>query len=265
MAVNPAPLLPQGDPRHHPKGRMPRRSYSNRLIITAKGNCQAQKWCWVNPVSVQTGKGRWFSLPLRLGLKTVGPGRHERQRALVVVTKSAGETRALGKALGRTLPLGTVLVLNGPVGSGKTTFLKGVGRGLGIRRTIASPSFILAAIYPLPRGRGWFCHADFYRTGARGKLPWEAVREYVGAKDSVVAIEWPRRALFRLPRHSLPIRFAHVSSTVRRLTFVGFPAGLWKRSKGLSALRGQDGGRASRRASARRLRSSGPQRSSSRR
>src|SRR5688500_20393500 len=77
-----------------------------------------------------------------------------------VITSSAEETRALAAEFARTLPPDVTLALHGNLGVGKTTFVQGLARGLGITDTVTSPTF---NIFTLHRGRINLLHLDAYR------------------------------------------------------------------------------------------------------
>lgn len=72
---------------------------------------------------------------------------------MVKITKSANETIALGKKFAKTLKGGEVVLLIGGLGSGKTTFVKGIAQGLGIKKNITSPTFVLMKVYLVKNGR----------------------------------------------------------------------------------------------------------------
>lgn len=204
MAVNPAPV----------------EGYNPSFREGSWGREISPNWCWVNPVRGLVGKQRRGQPPQAAwspaSLPPIGD-KTERKRAglkrsarttLVFASATPEATRALGAALGRLLPGGTVLALQGPLGSGKTTFAQGLARGLGVRGPVASPTFILCAVHPLPKRR-WFCHADLYRVRQPSAVPWEPLRDYLGAKDAITAIEWPEKITQQLPRGTVRIIFRH--------------------------------------------------------
>ncbi|MDQ6752130.1 MAG: tRNA (adenosine(37)-N6)-threonylcarbamoyltransferase complex ATPase subunit type 1 TsaE [Actinomycetota bacterium] len=88
---------------------------------------------------------------------------------------TAAATQALAERLGRLLRAGDMLVLSGGLGAGKTTFTQGLGRGLGVRPGIISPTFVLVRIHPNqpdgpnPGGPD-LVHADAYRLGSAGEV-----------------------------------------------------------------------------------------------
>lgn len=102
------------------------------------------------------------------------------------------DTAALAAEVSGLLTPGTVLLLTGDLGAGKTTFVQALARTYGIQRTVTSPTFTLANEYPIPTG-GKLVHYDLYRlatpTGLYD-LGFEDAVEY-GAR---LAIEWPEKA-----------------------------------------------------------------------
>jgi len=117
-------------------------------------------------------------------------------------TRSAAETRALGRALGREAQPGTVLALSGPLGAGKTQLAKGVAEGLNVRSVVNSPTFILMNEH---EGRLRLFHVDAYRLGD----PEEALA--AGLLDErqsagVAVIEWADRLAGWLPNDRLEVR-----------------------------------------------------------
>lgn len=80
-------------------------------------------------------------------------------------------TEELGERLARILRAGDLLVLTGPLGAGKTTMTRGLGRGLAVRGQVASPTFVLARTHPaLAVGGTPLVHVDAYRLGAAAEL-----------------------------------------------------------------------------------------------
>ncbi len=130
---------------------------------------------------------------------------------------SAAQTQALGLYLGQTLNAGSILLLEGDLGSGKTTLVQGIGAGLGIQDAIASPTFAL--IHEYPEGRIPLYHLDLYRlsplevTELYPELYWQGVEVPLG----IVAIEWPAR-LIEQPTDYLQIELTHTENA-RQATF----------------------------------------------
>lgn len=117
-------------------------------------------------------------------------------------------TLRFGLCLGRHLPAGTVLLLEGNLGSGKTTLVQGLGQGLGIADPVDSPTFTLVNEYL--EGRLPLYHLDLYRLVAREvealhpELYWDPLENQPG----IVAIEWAERLPLR-PKDYLQIELRH--------------------------------------------------------
>ncbi|MFM6026651.1 MAG: tRNA (adenosine(37)-N6)-threonylcarbamoyltransferase complex ATPase subunit type 1 TsaE [Dolichospermum sp.] len=114
-------------------------------------------------------------------------------------------TQKLGITLGKTLNAGSVILLSGDLGAGKTTLVQGIGKGLGIIESIVSPTFTLINEYM--EGRVPLYHLDLYRLepheviGLNLESYWEGIEVTPG----IVAIEWAERMSY-LPDSYLKIR-----------------------------------------------------------
>jgi tRNA threonylcarbamoyladenosine biosynthesis protein TsaE len=138
--------------------------------------------------------------------------------ALVVRAETAEAMQALGERLGRALRAGDVVALVGPLGAGKTTFVQGLARGLGVapERHVASPTFALVNEHP---GRVPLVHADLYRIASRAELP------ELGLDDAfdraAVAIEWLDRFPDAAPADRLELTIAIEPDGARRIALAG--------------------------------------------
>ena len=122
-------------------------------------------------------------------------------------TASAAQTIALGKKLAKTFRDGEVIALFGELGAGKTTLVKGIAAGLGIRKVITSPTFLLMRVYPARHKKiQTLVHLDCYRIKNATEISALGLAEYLGRDDAVVVIEWPERIKKLLPRRRLEIR-----------------------------------------------------------
>lgn len=115
------------------------------------------------------------------------------------------ETEALGRKLAQTLVGGESLAFIGNLGSGKTTFVKGLARGLSIKQTITSPTFVLMKVYKTKHKTiKRLVHIDCYRVPG---IEFEAIGliDYLNQPDTVVAIEWAEK----LPKKFKPSIILH--------------------------------------------------------
>lgn len=129
------------------------------------------------------------------------------------VSRSADETKEIGRAIGGAVQAGTLALLIGQLGAGKTTLTQGLADGLGVTAYTKSPSFVLVNEY---QGRLPLFHMDLYRIDDSAEA-WElGLDDYLG-RDGVLAVEWADRAASIFPDDRLEIRIEYLSDTERRL------------------------------------------------
>lgn len=130
------------------------------------------------------------------------------------LTRSTEETEELAARLGRRFSGGEVVLLSGELGAGKTTFVRGLARGLGADADeVASPTFVLLTRY---RGRLVLHHADLYRLCGTGDEQELGLEELPGA-DGVLAVEWAER-LSRVPwARAVRVTLEHAGGDARRI------------------------------------------------
>jgi len=151
-------------------------------------------------------------------------------------TKSAIQTQKLGEKLAKEIlqqKLGKaalVLGLQGDLGAGKTTFLQGFAKGLGIKEKITSPTFIIMKKFKVPTqpmtkttlersfGHRLFYHLDCYRLNEPEEILSLGFEEIVSNPENIVAIEWPEKISKVLPKKIILIKFTHNSKNQRTLT-----------------------------------------------
>lgn len=110
-----------------------------------------------------------------------------------MITNSDKETIKLGKDFSKKLKGGEVVLLIGDLGAGKTTFVKGVAQGLGIKKHITSPTFVLMKVYKVESSKlkvKELIHIDTYRGLSLPDLENIGALEYFGRKDTVCFVEW---------------------------------------------------------------------------
>ncbi len=128
----------------------------------------------------------------------------------------AKATQNLGIQLGRLLWPGCTILLEGNLGSGKTTLVQGIGKSLGIKENIDSPTFTLINEYL--SGRIPLYHFDCYRLqpeeieGLNPELYWEGIE----VEPGIVAIEWAERLNYK-PEHYLQIHLSHTETGKRQV------------------------------------------------
>ena len=131
----------------------------------------------------------------------------------------AEATRSLGVKLGKSLPAGSVILLEGDLGAGKTTLVQGIGEGLGIEDAIVSPTFTLINEYS--EGRIPLYHLDLYRLelseveALNLESYWEGVEFPLG----IVAIEWAERLPYK-PQSYLHLCLTYSPESGRQAEFI---------------------------------------------
>ena len=129
-------------------------------------------------------------------------------------TKSELETYELAKKLALKLKGGDIIFLNGDLGAGKTTFVKGVAKALGIKQNVTSPTFTLLKTYEAKDFT--LVHVDAYRLEGSS---FEELEEYL-SNDNVIFIEWSNylKSTDFLKNH-LDINIKYISKNVREFSF----------------------------------------------
>ncbi len=107
-------------------------------------------------------------------------------------TRSVEETAAAAAHLGARLTGGETLLLEGPLGAGKTAFVQGLAKALGAETVATSPTFAILNTYPLQHPTfTTLVHLDLYRIKKEEELLELGLEEWLGREDVIVAIEWP--------------------------------------------------------------------------
>jgi tRNA threonylcarbamoyladenosine biosynthesis protein TsaE len=139
-----------------------------------------------------------------------------------IMIKSPGEMDKFAAAVAENLRGGEVLALTGELGAGKTAFVKGLSKALGIETVVQSPTFLLMKIYQAqPRATGHacpersrrgprvLCHVDAYRIKDERELLNIGLQEHMMEPATVTAIEWADRVKGTIPGDAIWIRFEH--------------------------------------------------------
>ncbi len=121
-----------------------------------------------------------------------------------MLSNSPQETKKLGESFGKKLKGGEVIGLIGQLGGGKTVFVQGIAKGLGIKEKITSPSFILMKSYPVKKGKiKNLVHIDCWRIKSENELETIGLEDYLGKKNTVIVIEWADKVKKLLPKNSI--------------------------------------------------------------
>lgn len=120
---------------------------------------------------------------------------------------SQAESRAIKMA--QTIKGGEVIALIGELGSGKTTFTKALGKALGIKHSIPSPTFVMMQEFPIPkvagkagRGKLFLYHLDLYRAKSFKEVASLGITEWWGHPETITVIEWADKILKQLPKNT---------------------------------------------------------------
>ena len=154
-------------------------------------------------------------------------------KAINVLSKSTDQTLELGEKLAKHLRKGDIVCLEGDLGSGKTTLIKGIAKGLHIApEKVNSPTFVLMNAY---HGRLPLYHFDLYRLEAVHEISSIGYEEFLYG-DGVAVIEWAERLGQLTPKEYLRIELAHKGENQRLIKI--FPAGT-RYSQLVDSLRGK--------------------------
>lgn len=134
------------------------------------------------------------------------------------ITNSYLETQKIGEEIGQSVKNGKVFALHGDLGSGKTTFVQGLAKGLGIKRRIKSPTFIIVRTYDAGIMR--FYHIDLYRVESLSDIKGLGIEEIINGSENIVAIEWPEKMKSLLPENKIDIFFENLGEDKRKIKIV---------------------------------------------
>lgn len=132
------------------------------------------------------------------------------------LSTSEAETEARGAALACELAPGSIVLLCGDLGAGKTVFSRGFARGLGITEPVSSPTYTIVQEYELGNGSRLY-HMDLYRiTDERAALGF-GVDEFLNEPGAISLVEWPERIRGLLPDTAIRVELFHRSETEREI------------------------------------------------
>ncbi len=149
----------------------------------------------------------------------------------MITLPTAQDTRGLGERLGAVLRPGDLVIIDGPLGAGKTVLAQGIGAGLGVAGEITSPTFVIARVHrPAPGGRGVpLVHVDAYRLNSLAEV--DDLDLDTGLDEAVTVVEWGEGKVEQLSDTHLLIRLRrHDEDETRTAEFF---AGGWVGEAGM--------------------------------
>jgi len=138
-----------------------------------------------------------------------------------VVTSSPQETIELAQKIARKLKGGEILALTGDLGSGKTTFVKGLAEGLKVADTITSPTFVMLKPYSakIKQRPIELVHVDAYRAENIEDIKSVGIEDYLDRSDTILAVEWAEKIAEILPKNTIKIKFQTIDKDKREITY----------------------------------------------
>ena len=135
-------------------------------------------------------------------------------------TKDLKETQKVGREFARYLSsrrkrgsVAVVLGLSGNLGGGKTTFLQGFAKGIGIKEKILSPTFVIMKKFKN------FYHIDCYRLKNSKDILDLGWKEIIENPENIIAVEWPEKVKTLLPKDTILIKFKFINQDTREINF----------------------------------------------
>lgn len=141
------------------------------------------------------------------------------------------DTMVLGRALGRRLAAGDLVVLSGSLGAGKTALTKGIGDGMGVVGTITSPTFVLARVHPAGSGGVPLVHVDAYRLA--GTVELDDLDLETDLTASALVVEWGEGVADQLADARLVIQLERLPDDTRIATLTAIGGNWAERISGL--------------------------------
>jgi len=136
-----------------------------------------------------------------------------------IQTHSPQETKNFAKKYAKKLRGGEVLALYGELGSGKTTFTQGLTLGLGIKKRVISPTFVIMRDYAIPQKSYRLYHLDLYRINNALDIKSFDFHELVEEGNNIIVIEWPEKIEKLIPKHAKKFKFTQKSENSRQITY----------------------------------------------
>jgi tRNA threonylcarbamoyladenosine biosynthesis protein TsaE len=155
----------------------------------------------------------------------------------MVVLPTVDDTRDFGRRLAAVLRAGDLVILDGPLGAGKTALAQGIGAGLGVRGEVTSPTFVVSRIHPPDPSRGGtlpLVHVDAYRLGGIAEV--DDLDLDASLDDSVTIVEWGGGKVEQLSDAHLLVRLERRDDDVRTASLIAHGDAWSERRSDLTAL-----------------------------
>jgi len=136
------------------------------------------------------------------------------------ISHSVAETQKLAEQLAKEVHAGKIITLSGELGAGKTTFVQGFAKGLGIPNRVVSPTFMIVRNYTITNSQLQienFYHIDLYRIHSEKELEGLGFSEILADKQGVVIVEWPERMGSLLPEKRWDMKIESLEENERKI------------------------------------------------
>ena len=144
-----------------------------------------------------------------------------------IIAKSADETKKVAALLVETIKewplskIALVIALEGDLGSGKTTFIQGLAKGLKIKENVLSPTFLILKQFPISLKKfNDFYHIDAYRLKNPEELLELGFDDLIKNPGNLIAIEWTDKIKKILPKHIMKIKFFNLGKNQRKISIL---------------------------------------------
>ena len=133
-------------------------------------------------------------------------------------TCSVQETEQLASEFAKELKCGDVVAFTGGMGAGKTAFVRGLAKGLGVSGEVSSPTYAIVNEY---RGDPTLYHFDMYRVSSADDLFTTGYFDYLDQGDSILAVEWSENITESLPEETIFVDMVPLSEQERKIQIIG--------------------------------------------
>ena len=141
------------------------------------------------------------------------------QKMKIFKSTNEAETEKYGFEFAKKISAGAVICLNGELGAGKTTFVKGLARGFGVTSRIVSPTYVIIREYEVLGSEiKKLYHLDLYRLTSRKDILGINLHQLLNDKSAVTVIEWPRVAENFVPKNAWTIDFESLDVSIRTIS-----------------------------------------------